>query len=87
MNDLMTASNLVGDGVWSGINLALMKDSGWYTVDDNFSETIYWGKGKGCTFLSSLCTVTPLPDEFCNSSTSYLGGFYNGGFGFCSSSD
>lgn len=33
-NDIMTASEIAGDQVWSGLNNALLKDSGWYTLLD-----------------------------------------------------
>ncbi len=33
--------------------LSLLKDTGYYTdVNMNYAEQIFWGKGKGCEFLT-----------------------------------
>jgi hypothetical protein len=45
---------------------------------------MYWGKGKGCNFLSQQCNQSPLPEEFCDGSADFVGGFYNTGYGTCS---
>lgn len=37
----------------SRFTLALLDSSGWYeSVNYTYSETSFWGKGKGCNFLN-----------------------------------
>ena len=40
---------------YSNITLALLEDTGWYHVNYSQGEDLDWGKGAGCTFLSSEC--------------------------------
>ncbi|KAL4467239.1 hypothetical protein ABPG72_005864 [Tetrahymena utriculariae] len=54
-----------GDITWSGINNALLKDSGWYDVNMNFHDRLFWGKGKWCDFYFRTCLSEPRPNEFC----------------------
>lgn len=49
----MTASAISSDAAYSKFTFALLEDSGWYKpVYENLDE-IQWGKGKGCSFLTS----------------------------------
>lgn len=42
--------------MWSGINNALLLDSGWYELGEVVpDEHIIWGKGKGCDFIDKYC--------------------------------
>lgn len=43
----------IGNMVWSGVNNAMILDSGWYDISnsDSKSDPIYWGKNKGCQFM------------------------------------
>jgi hypothetical protein len=63
------ASNYVGvegiDRQLSAITLAILDDSGWYTVDYSFASESSWGKGKGCPFTSTSCLTKPPFSEFC----------------------
>ncbi|OWY94688.1 Leishmanolysin M8 metalloprotease, partial [Phytophthora megakarya] len=56
--------------VFSGLTLAFFADSGWYRVNSSSSETLHFGRKKGCAFASSKCIdpVTQIPiasDHFC----------------------
>lgn len=41
--------------VLSQLTLALLEDSGWYCVDYSVAESLVWGRGKGCDFISQGC--------------------------------
>lgn len=44
--DIMTSvTSLSISEIWSGINNALLEDSGWYKVSGRFREVNLWGKG------------------------------------------
>ncbi|EWS72831.1 leishmanolysin family protein (macronuclear) [Tetrahymena thermophila SB210] len=64
--DLMTGYILAGDVTWSGINNALLKDSGWYEVQMDFHDRLFWGKNQGCDFYFKTCNAQPRPKEFCD---------------------
>ncbi|KAL4495455.1 hypothetical protein ABPG73_022500 [Tetrahymena malaccensis] len=64
--DLMTGYILAGDVTWSGINNALLKDSGWYKVQMDFHDRLFWGKNQGCDFYFKTCKAEPRPKEFCD---------------------
>jgi len=59
--------------VFSGLNLALMEDSGWYEASWGREGTMKWGKDKGCLFVTGAClhrnagqaTYSRFPDHFC----------------------
>ncbi|KAL4434945.1 hypothetical protein ABPG74_017701 [Tetrahymena malaccensis] len=82
--DIMTGYMTSGDLVWSGINNALLKDSGWYDVKMDFQEQLYWGKNKGCDFYFKTCDTIPAPKEYCNPNDINLPntGFNYEGFNF-----
>lgn len=64
-NEIMTASDIVGDIQFSGATINLLKDSGWYEVDDTLKDNMEWGRNAGCTFVSGLCTGGTFR-EFCS---------------------
>ncbi|XP_065829855.1 uncharacterized protein [Oscarella lobularis] len=41
--------------VISKISLAVLEDSGWYSVDYDYAQKLSWGKGLGCRFATSSC--------------------------------
>ena len=43
------------DPVFSRISLALMEDSGWYSVDYSSASPLLWGQGKGRSFVEEGC--------------------------------
>ena len=53
-NELMT-SQKTGFSVLSKMTLALLEDTGWYKIDYEKSEELFWGKGKGCDFMNAMC--------------------------------
>ena len=68
---------MVGDSnihqiVYSDISLSLFEDSGWYSVDYSYADTILWGYHKGCSFLVDACIIDGnyQSEEFCNVSSS-----------------
>jgi len=54
---------------FSGLNLALMEDSGWYEANWGREGKLKWGKNQGCTFASGACIKNGYPssDHYCNS--------------------
>jgi hypothetical protein len=42
----------INEPKYSSFTLALMEDSGWYQADYNLADSILWGKGDGCGFLT-----------------------------------
>lgn len=53
----------------SPLTFAIVKDMGWYTVDDSFNDTTNYGKGKGCSFYNDGCYSGTSFPNFCNSVT------------------
>lgn len=51
-DELMTGTALGTAKYFSGLTFALLKDSGWYAVDDTFAGTSNFGYQKGCTFVT-----------------------------------
>ena len=43
----MTAS-VIKDSVFSGFTCNLLKDSGWYGIDEIYFENLFVGKNMGC---------------------------------------
>jgi hypothetical protein len=43
------------DMILSDFTLALLQDSGWYTVNPGTSEKLVWGRGRGCEFVRGSC--------------------------------
>ena len=54
----------------SVFTLAALEDSGWYKVNYSNADSIYFGEGNGCDFLSKTCidpsTKQPRFPEFCS---------------------
>jgi hypothetical protein len=65
----MTATSFGAAKGMSGLTFALLKDTGWYTVDDTFSETSNYGYQQGCSFVLDACYNNTSYAEFCNSVT------------------
>jgi leishmanolysin len=53
-NELMSAT-LLGESLMSRLTAALLQDSGWYEVDIGHTETLTWGRNKGCSFVLDQC--------------------------------
>jgi hypothetical protein len=53
---MMTGAAVITDAVLSSFTIALLKDTGFYEeVNEGMADNIYWGKGKGCEFISNGC--------------------------------
>ena len=53
-NEGMTGA-FTQNSVFSRITLALMEDTGWYTVDYHKAEPLRWGQNLGCMFVKNSC--------------------------------
>jgi len=84
MNEYMTASE-IRDARITKFTLSLLDSTGWYKVNYKMQEPIYWGKGKGCSFLDSRCSSQKF-SEFCG--TMGAGGctFHGKNGGYCGNS-
>ncbi|EAR96682.2 leishmanolysin family protein (macronuclear) [Tetrahymena thermophila SB210] len=67
-SELMTASALLEGLNLSIFTVALLKDTGyWDDVNENLTDPIYWGKGKGCDFFENACKSSIQYEEFVSS--------------------
>lgn len=55
----MTGTSLGAQKGFSGLTFAILKDMGWYTVDDSWSDSTNFGYQLGCDFLEDACYGTP----------------------------
>ena len=66
-DELMTGTQLGAQKAFSGLTFAILKDMGWYDVDDTFNDTVNYGYKKGCQFLTDACYGTNVDTKyFCN---------------------
>lgn len=62
--EAMTSGSINGRRI-SELSLAMLEGSGWYTVNYAYAEPFFFGKGKGCSFVTgSTCAFS----EFCSGS-------------------
>lgn len=72
-DEMMTGTQLGAQKGLSGLTYALLKDMGWYEVDDAFNDTSNYGYHEGCDFYNHACyNATVLPKYFCDM-TAYTG--------------
>jgi hypothetical protein len=66
-NDFMSPDAGIDDVVYSDITLALFEDSGWYTANYEYTQSITWGYKMGCDLLEETCIVDeePINQLFC----------------------
>lgn len=57
-DELMTATAYGATKGYSALTFAVLKDMGWYTVDDTFNETSNYGYQNGCSFFKDACYNT-----------------------------
>jgi len=90
MNELMTASSIVGERV-SEFTLAFLEGTGWYTPNYEMAEPMTWGKGKGCHFLNTKCIDDEgdieYPDSFCDEIGKLSCSFDNQAYSICGTKD
>lgn len=67
-NEIMTAQ-ATGKMVISLWIMNLLNDSGWYKVNFDRQEPLYWGKNKGCGFLQNPCSNQF--SEFCSTESAF----------------
>jgi hypothetical protein len=53
--DELMAPTITQSSVLSSLTLALLDDSGWYTVDYRMAQLLTWGRKKGCEFVNNRC--------------------------------
>jgi len=78
MNDFMVGT-LMTNAVYSDITLAAFEDSGWYTVNYDYTDQITFGKNRGCDFFTSKCVgngIAQFP-EFCSAVNTKMCGNLN----------
>lgn len=71
-DEIMTGTKLGPQKGFSGLTFALLKDMGWYEVDDSFNDTSNYGYHMGCDFYNNACydINQTFTDYFCDSTTS-----------------
>jgi proprotein convertase subtilisin/kexin type 5 len=57
-NEYMTASSVGWSAAVSNFTLSLLQDSGWYQVNFNHRDEVYWGRAKGCDFFDFACNAS-----------------------------
>jgi hypothetical protein len=57
LNTEFMIADSYGENYISNFTLALLEDSGWYKVDYSKSESVLWGKNRGCEFLNEKCII------------------------------
>lgn len=63
----MTGTSLGAQKSFTGLTFAMLKDMGWYTVDDTFNDTTNYGYQKGCSFFHDACyAASPDQKYFCS---------------------
>jgi len=77
----MTSGSIVDRRI-SELTLALLEGSGWYVPDYNYAEPFFFGKGQGCSFVTS--TSCSNADEFCTGNSRGCSPTGRSG-GYCSS--
>lgn len=84
-NDYMTADLASEDVIYSDISLAVLEDSGWYQVNYAYTDPIYYGQGKGCSWFNSKCVVSGIAQfpEFCTAGGSTTCDFLGNRKGTC----
>jgi leishmanolysin len=86
MNEYMTASQ-ISDQRMTEFTLAFLEGTGWYKVNYEMAEPIYWGKGQGCQFVEGSCvsesTGKPSFGEFCSTAGSQGCTFHRRHGGHC----
>ena len=69
-DDLMTGTELGSRKSISSLTFAILKDMGWYDVDDTFNDTTNYGYHKGCSFFTDACYQTGASTQyFCDNNT------------------
>ncbi|KAL4453893.1 hypothetical protein ABPG74_003776 [Tetrahymena malaccensis] len=64
-SEIMTASALTEGLNLTFFTIALLKDTGyWDDVNENVTDPIYWGRGKGCDFFEKACSSSTQYEEF-----------------------
>ena len=72
-DELMTATQLGAQKGFSGLTFALLKDMGWYEVDDTFNDTSNYGYKMGCDFYNDACYGATTYDEYFCDTTAFNG--------------
>lgn len=63
----MTGTQLGAQKGFSGLTFSLLKDMGWYQVDDTWNDTSNYGYNMGCDLYNDACNMTPANTRyFCN---------------------
>ncbi|CAD8045913.1 unnamed protein product [Paramecium sonneborni] len=80
-NELMTGTQMNGQSVLSQFTFTLLSDFGFYRLLKYKSDSMTYGKNRGCDFLFKSCKEQEI-DEFCNQNE-YTCSYDNSGIGKC----
>ncbi|KAL4443078.1 hypothetical protein ABPG74_002145 [Tetrahymena malaccensis] len=84
LDDIMSGLYIYGEALWSGINNAILQDSGWYNVNLlQYDSQIKWGQNKQCQFVQQGCIGSGYYQEFCNTLNNYGLTFSQNSMGIC----
>ena len=62
--------------------VALLRDTGFYQdINENFANSIYWGRNRGCDFFTNACKGVYTYPEFVKDNTIKSCSYENEGFG------
>ncbi|KAL4488340.1 hypothetical protein ABPG72_019190 [Tetrahymena utriculariae] len=86
-NEYMTASSVQGHAVISEFTASLLLDTGFYAeINTNMVEQTYWGKDKGCDFITQSCDNSQQKyPEFSYQDNDHLCDYYSLGQGYAKS--
>ena len=71
-DELMTGTELGAQKSFSGLTFAILKDMGWYEVDDTFNDTTNYGFNKGCSFVEDACYAASPDDKYFCDTANYV---------------
>ncbi|KAL4462922.1 hypothetical protein ABPG72_019574 [Tetrahymena utriculariae] len=84
LDDIMSGLYIYGEALWSGINNAILQDSGWYNVNlSQYDSSIKWGQNDQCQFVQQGCMGTGYYQEFCTTLNNYGLTFSQNAMGIC----
>jgi hypothetical protein len=75
----------INDIIYSDITMALFEDSGWYTINYEYTTKMTWGYKKGCDFINGPCIRNgePTSNLYCNDDSKYTCDFNRLNKGVC----
>ena len=72
-DELMTGTSLGAQKSFTALTFAMIKDMGWYEVDDTFNDTTNYGYKDGCDFFNDACYGTTTYTKYFCDTVAYTG--------------